>query len=188
MEAGTIALIIVVVLVLLLIGYPILAYNRLVSQRNRTEEAWSQIDVQLQRRHDLIPNLVETVQGYASHERETLESVTQARNAAVSAGTPAEHAQAEDGLTGVLRQLFALQEAYPDLKADANFRRLQEELSSTEDRIGYARQFYNDAVQNYDTTRETFPTNVVAGAFGFEEIEYFEISTPEVRSVPQVEF
>lgn len=163
-------------------------YNRLVRLRNQAEEAWAGIDVQLTRRHDLIPNLVETVKGYASHERETLEAVIQARNAAVSASGPAAQAQAENFLTGALRQLFALAEAYPDLKADANFRELQAELTATENMVASSRQTYNAAVRQYDTAREVFPTNIVAGMFNFEEREYFEVEDPEARGPVKVEF
>ena len=153
-----IVLIIIVVIVVLLVVYVIVIYNGLVSKRNRVENAWSQIDVQLKRRHDLIPNLVETVKGYAAHERETLDAVVQARNAAMTA----DHAgrrrpQAENHVTGALRQLFALSEAYPDLKANQNFLELQEELTATEGRVAYARQFYNDTVLTYNTKIQTFP-------------------------------
>jgi LemA protein len=153
----------------------VVIYNRLVALRNRAEAAWSQIDVQLKRRYDLIPNLVETVKGYAAHERETLEAVTEARRQAVDARGIADQAQAENILTQALRQLFAVAEAYPDLKANENFLALQEELTGTESRIAYARQFYNEAVLSYDNARETFPTNMVAGAFNFEARPYFEI-------------
>jgi LemA protein len=163
-------------------------YNRLVRLRNMVEEAWAQIDVMLTRRHDLIPNLVETVKGYASHEKETLERVIQARNTAVSASGPAEQAQAENFLTGALRQLFALSEAYPDLKADANFRELQAELTNTEGVIAQARGSYNAGVRAYDTAREVFPTNIVAGMFNFEEREYYEVDDPEARGPVKVEF
>ena len=163
-------------------------YNRLVRLRNQCEEAWAGIDVQLTRRHDLIPNLVETVKGYASHERETLENVIQARNAAVAASGPADQAQAENVLTGMLRQLFALSEAYPDLKADANFRELQAELTNTEGLVARARTTSNAAVKEYDTAREVFPTTIVAGMFNFEPREYFEATDPETRGPVTVEF
>src|SRR5262249_38358128 len=154
-----------------------LSYNGLVKLRNRIDSAWSQIGVQLQRRHDLIPNLVETVKGYAAHERQTLEAVTQARNNAVSAqqaGGPAAQAQAENVLTGALRQLFAVAEAYPDLKANQNFLNLQEELTTSEDRVAYARQFYNDSVLGYNNKRQSFPSNIIAGMFNFQPREFFE--------------
>ena len=160
--------------IVLLIVAAVVIYNRLVALRNRTEAAWSQIDVQLKRRYDLIPNLVETVKGYAAHERETLEAVIAARRQAVDARGVEEQAQAENFLTQTLRQLFALSEAYPDLKANQNFLALQEELTATESRIAYARQFYNESVLAYDNARETFPTNLVAGAFNFEARPYFE--------------
>ncbi len=149
-------------------------YNRLVKLRNRIEAAWSQIDVQLRRRHDLIPNLVETVRGYATHERETLEAVTRARQQAVAATGVEDQAQAENMLTQTLRQLFAVSEAYPELRANQNFLALQEELTGTEERIAFARQFYNEQVLAYDNARETFPTSLVAGMFNFEGREYFE--------------
>lgn len=161
----------IVVIVAAVIGI----YNRLVTLRNRTENAWSQIDVQLRRRYDLIPNLVETVKGYAAHEKETLELVIQARNSAMSAQTMGEHSQAENALTNTLKSLFALAEAYPDLKANQNFLMLQEELSGTESKIAYARQFYNDSVMTYNTSQQTFPASMIAGMFGFSPKEYFEI-------------
>jgi LemA protein len=161
----------------------VVIYNRLVALRNRAEAAWSQIDVQLKRRYDLIPNLVETVKGYAAHERETLEAVTEARRQAVDARGIADQAQAENILTQALRQLFAVAEAYPDLKANENFLALQEELTGTESRIAYARQFYNEAVLSYDNARETFPTNMVAGAFNFEARPYFEIEEQSRENV-----
>lgn len=150
-------------------------YNRLVTLRNRIDNAWSQIDVQLRRRYDLIPNLVETVKGYAAHERETLEQVVQARSAAMSAQTVKERSEAENALTGTLKSLFALAESYPDLKANQNFLMLQEELAGTESKIAYARQFYNDSVMTYNTAIQVFPSNIVANIFGFREREYFEI-------------
>jgi len=163
-------------------------YNSLVTKRVRCREAWSQIDVQLKRRYDLIPNLVETVKGYAAHEKETLERVIQARNAAISASGVKEQADAENMLTGALRQLFALSEAYPNLKANENFAQLQEELTSTENRISFARQHYNDSAAVYNVAREKFPNNVVAGAFGFKEQEFFELEEPAAREAPKVQF
>ena len=167
-------MIVVVALVGLLLLFLIVTYNRLVRLRNRIDAAWSQIDVQLRRRHDLIPNLVETVKGYAAHERETLEAVVAARRQAVDATGVEQQAQAENMLTGALRQLFALAEAYPDLKANQNFLALQEELTGTEGRIAFSRQFYNEQTLAYDNARETFPINIVAGIFNFEPREYFE--------------
>jgi LemA protein len=154
--------------------YLMFLYNGLVRLRNRIEAAWAQIDVQLRRRYDLIPNLVETVKGYATHERETLDSVTRARAAAESATGPADQAAKENVLTQSLRSLFAVSEAYPDLKANTNFLSLQEELSATEGRIAYARQYYNDAVQRYNTRIQSFPAVMLAGALRFQEREYFE--------------
>ena len=183
MIIGLIILGIVVLLVILVIGL----YNKLVRLRNRIENAWAQIDVQLKRRWDLIPNLVETVKGYASHERETLEAVITARNAAASAQGPQAQAQSENMLTGALRQLFALSEAYPDLKANQNFLELQEELTATEGRIAYARQHYNDSVLKYNTAIQTFPAVVIAGPLRFTEREYFE-ADDESRGNVAVEF
>jgi LemA protein len=170
----SVGLIIAVAIVALLLTFVIAVYNRLVKLRNRIDAAWSQIDVQLKRRHDLIPNLVETVKGYAAHERETLDAVIRARRQAVDASGVENQAQAENMLTGALRQLFALAEAYPDLKANQNFLSLQEELTGTEGRIAFARQFYNEQTLAYDNARETFPTTIVAGMFNFEPRAYFE--------------
>ena len=170
MIAVLIMLVAVVVLVMRL-------FNGLVRSRNRCDSAWAQIDVQLKRRYDLIPNLVETVQGYAAHERGTFEAVTQARTNAMNAGQQGSvqhHAQAENVLTGTLKSLFALSEAYPDLKANQNFLALQEELTSTEDRIAYARQFFNDAVLRYNTQIQTSPRNLIAGPMHITAREFFE--------------
>ena len=152
----------------------VVLYNGLVGLRNRIDGAWSQIDVQLQRRYDLIPNLVETVKGYATHEKGVFEAVTQARAAAIGAQGVAQQAQAENMVTSALKSLFAVAEAYPDLKANQNFLALQEELAGTEGRIAYARQFYNDSVQAYNTRIQSVPSNVIARSFGFTEREYFE--------------
>ncbi len=182
--SGTLILLAVLVLSLIwLVG----AYNSLVKSRVDTENAWSQIDVQLKRRYDLIPNLVETVKGYASHEKETLEAVIQARNSAMGASdsSAATRAAAENMLTGALKSLFALSEAYPDLKANENFLKLQEELTSTENKIGFARQFYNDAVKVYRTKRQSFPSNIVAGMFSFEGREFFELDAGEKEAAQQ---
>jgi LemA protein len=181
------ALIIILVVVVLLGLYAVISYNGLVGLRNRIENAWAQIDVQLKRRYDLIPNLVETVKGYASHERETLDAVIQARNAGMNAAGPHEQAEAENQITGALKSLFALSEAYPDLKANQNFAQLQEELTGTEGRIAYARQFYNDTVYRYNTKIQSFPANVLAGAFRFSEREYFQ-ADDESRGPTQVSF
>lgn len=161
--------------VALLALYVLLAYNRLVARRNRIDNAWSQIDVQLRRRYDLIPNLVNTVKGYAEHEKQVLENVTAARNAGINASGVGEQAQAENMITQALRQLFAVVEAYPDLKANQNFLSLQEELTATEGRIAYARQFYNDQVLAYNDAVQQFPSSLVARTFNFTPREYFEI-------------
>ncbi len=166
--------IILIVVAVLLVLYVIVTYNGLVRLRNRIQNAWAQIDVQLRRRYDLIPNLVETVKGYAAHEKGTFEAVTQARANAINAQGPAEQARAENQITGALKSLFAVSEAYPDLKANQNFLALQEELSGTEGRISYARQYYNDAVLRLNTKIQSFPSNILAGMFGFKEHEYFE--------------
>ncbi len=158
----------------LLVLYVILSYNRLVKLRNRIANAWAQIDVQLRRRYDLIPNLVETVKAYAKHERETFEAVTQARSQAISAQGVAAQAAAENMITSALKSLFAVAEAYPELKANENFLALQEELTATEGRIAYARQFYNDSVLQMNTKVQSFPSNLIANMFGFREHEYFE--------------
>ena len=182
-----VVLIVLVVLLVLIGGYVLVTYNGLVSLRNRIENAWAQIDVQLKRRYDLIPNLVETVKGYAAHERQTIESVTQARANAINAQGPAQQAEAENVLSGALKSLFAVAEAYPDLKANQNFLSLQEELTSTEDRVAYARQFYNDSVLSYNNKLQTFPRNVIAGMFSFEKREYFE-GDPEATGPVRVQF
>ena len=163
-------------------------YNGLVGKRIRCQEAWSQIDVQLKRRYDLIPNLVETVKGYAAHEKDTLERVIHARNQAISAQGVKQQAEAENFLSGALRQLFALSESYPNLKANENFAQLQEELTSTENKIAFARQHYNDSTAVYNTARETFPSSLIANTFGFGRQEYFEIDNPAARQAPQVKF
>ena len=179
--------IVIIVLVVLLVLFFILQYNGLVRLRNRVENAWAQIDVQLKRRYDLIPNLVETVKGYAAHEKETLDAVIQARNSAMAPHGRAEQAANENILEGTLKSLFALSEAYPDLKANQNFLELQEELTSTESRIAFARQHYNDSVLGYNTKTQTFPSNIVAGMFNFAESEYFEVEG-DARGTVQVEF
>jgi LemA protein len=167
-------LIILIAVAVLLALYVIVTYNGLVKLRNRIQNAWAQIDVQLRRRYDLIPNLVETVKGYAKHEQGTLEAVTQARANAINAQGPADQARAENMISGALKSLFAVSEAYPDLKANQNFLSLQEELSGTEGRISYARQYYNDAVLRMNTKIQSFPSNILANMFGFKEHEYFE--------------
>jgi LemA protein len=182
-----VAVIIVVVIIVLVALFFWLGFNGLVKRRNQVDNAWSQIDVQLKRRHDLIPNLVETVKGYAAHERGTFEAVTEARANAINAqGAPAQ-AQAENALTGALKSLFAVAEAYPDLKANQNFLNLQEEVTSTEDRIAYSRQFYNDSVLGYNTKIQQFPTVLLAGMFHFEKREFFD-AAPEDTEPVQVQF
>jgi LemA protein len=166
-------------------------YNGLVNKKVETESAWSQIDVQLRRRYDLIPNLVETVKGYAGHERETLEKVMQARNRAVNATGREEVAQADNVLRGALKTLFAVAEAYPDLKANQNFRDLQEELKATENRVGFSRQFYNDVVAQYNSALQRVPSNLVANLCGFRPVAFFQLNPAEagaVRAAPQVKF
>ena len=179
--------IILVALILLLAVAVVVIYNRLVRLRNRSEASWAQVDVQLRRRYDLIPNLVEAVKGYAAHERATFEEVTEARTRAQQAEGVEEQAKAENVLTAALGRLFAVAEAYPELRASENFQQLQAELASTEDTIRVARQVYNDTVLTYENARETIPTNLVAGMFGFEEKPFFEIEEP-VREAPAVQF
>ena len=182
-------LLIVVVVVVVVGFFLVMQYNALVRVRNRIENGWAQIDVQLKRRYDLIPNLVETVKGYATHERETLEKVIQARNGAVAASGsgPAGRAEAENMLTQTLGRLFALAEAYPNLKANENFMSLQGELSGTEDKIAYARQFYNSSVQTFNTSIQSIPTNIIAGVGGFKQMDFFEAAEGE-RGPVQVRF
>lgn len=180
-------IIIGIVLVVAIISAVAGIYNNMVTLRNRIDNAWQNIDTQLQRRNDLIPNLVETVKGYAAHEKETLDAVTSARNAAVSASTPDEKIAADNVLTGALRQLLAVAEAYPDLKANTNFSQLQSTLEDTENKISYARQSYNDCVLKYNNAIQTFPGNIFAGIFQFKERSGFE-AAPETRDVPQVKF
>jgi LemA protein len=176
--------------VVVLVGVAlVVSYNRFVSQRNLVAESWRQIDVELHRRHDLIPNLVETVKGYASHERGVFEAVTQARAAAASPGsTPAAQAQQEGILGQALGRLFAVAEAYPDLKASTNFLELQRQLTETEDRIAAGRRFYNANVRALNTRVESFPSNIVASTFNFKQAEYFEVEDVAIRSAPAVDF
>jgi LemA protein len=173
---GLVCLVVVLILV-----WTIVTYNRLVRQRNQVEAAWAQIDVQLKRRYDLIPNLVETVKGYAAHEKGTLDAVVQARNSAVAAANqgPAGRAEAENLLTQTLGRLFALAEAYPNLKANENFAALQSELANTEDKIAYSRQFYNGSVQTFNNSTQTIPTNLIAGMMGFRAKEFFQTAEGE---------
>jgi len=195
----TITLLIILAVLLILVIGTIRIYNRLVTLRNRFKNAFAQIDVQLKRRYDLIPNLVETAKGYMKHERETLEAVIQARNVASEASKKAAaHPEdpsavknlmgAEAGLTGTLGRLFALSEAYPDLKANQNMMQLTEELTSTENKISFARQSYNDSVMSYNTTRETFPNNLLSGMFKFQEAQLFEIDRTQEGQAPKISF
>lgn len=184
-----IGVIIIAVIVIVLVIVFVSMYNNLVQLKNRCKNAWAQIDVQLQRRHDLIPNLVQTVKGYAIHESKTFEAVTEARNAAMSATTTEDQIKAENALTSSLRSLFAVAEAYPDLKANTNFLDLQQQLTDTENKLSYARQSYNDCVMAYDNAREQFPSNIVCGMFGatFPKQELFD--APEgTKAVPTVSF
>lgn len=180
-------IVILVVVVVLIITYFITTYNGLIKLRNMVKDQWSQIDVLLKRRADLIPNLVETVKGYTKHESETLEKVIAARNKAVGAKSQEDEIKANGELTGALNKLFALAESYPDLKANTNFIDLQNNLKETEDKISYARQFYNDAVLKYKNKLESFPSNIVAGIFGFKAESFFEAVESE-RENPQVKF
>jgi LemA protein len=173
--------------VVLLAIFAISLYNRFVQLRNRIDNAWAQVDVVLRRRYDLIPNLVETVKGYAAHERETFERVIQARNAASAATTVQQQGQAENMLTGALRQLFAVAEAYPELRANENFQQLQAEITGTEGQIATARQIFNDTVLNYNNAIQTFPGVIIAGPFGFSAREFLEMEEA-ARAVPQVDF
>ena len=183
-------LVVIAVLVFLVLAWFVYYYNKLVRLRNQVDNAWHQIDVQLKRRYDLIPNLLETVKGYAAHEKEVFEKVTQARAMGINARTVGEQAQAENAITQALKTLFAVAENYPDLKANQNFLMLQEELSGTESKIAFARQFYNDSVMVYDNARQKFPGNIVAGMFSgkFPDKEYFEIEAPAERETPKVQF
>ncbi|MCC7407093.1 MAG: LemA family protein [Phycisphaeraceae bacterium] len=179
---------VLVLLVVLLVFWLIATYNGFVRGRVRVDNGYAQIDVQLKRRYDLIPNLVETVKGYAAHERQTLEAVIKARQQAIDASGVKDQAMAENLLTGALRQIFALSERYPDLKANANFAQLQEELVSTENKISFARQHYNDVVTGYNMSLAVFPSNLVAGMFSFQRRDFFETEAPSERQAPKVQF
>ncbi len=186
-------ILIILIVLAIVVVYVIFLYNRFVTLRNRADEAWSDIDVQLKRRYDLIPNLVETVKGYATHEREAFENVTKARAQALSAeqsGNPAEMARAENMLSGTLKSLFAVAEAYPDLKANENFAKLQQELSDTENKIQAARRFYNSNVRDFNIAAESFPSNVIANMFKFTKREFFELEEGEeaARQPVKVDF
>jgi len=185
MISGLVVLVVLGLVAVFLVGL----YNGLVRARNEVKNAWSQIDVQLKRRHDLIPNLVETVKGYAAHERGTLEAVVKARQQAIAAsGNVAEAAKAENALSQTLRSLFAVAEAYPDLKANQNFLALQEELASTENKIGFARQYYNDSAMRFKNRVEVFPSNIFANMFGFAPEPFFQVETEAEKQPPQVKF
>ena len=191
--SSTVTTWIIIGVIVLLVLWVIMIYNGLVAMRQRVNQAFSDIDVQTKQRHDLIPNLVETVKGYASHERGTLEAVVQARNAAVTAqsGGVAAQAAAENMLTGTLRQLFALSEAYPDLKANQNFQQLQAEITDIENKIAAARRFFNNAVQEYNTGIQQFPAALFAGSLGFQPKEFFDVGVEERKTLdqaPQVKF
>jgi LemA protein len=190
MGIGIIVLIVVLVVLFLLLGFVWMSYNGLVRLRNQVKNAWAQIDVQLKRRHDLIPNLMETVKGYMKHERETLEAVTNARNLAQKAvGTGVgSQAKAEGELSGALSKLLAVVENYPDLKANQNFLALQEELTSTENKISFSRQYYNDSVLTYNNKTQMVPSNIIAGMFGFKHGEFFEVTVAAEREAPKVSF
>jgi LemA protein len=181
---------IILVIVVVVIGYAVLAYNNLVRQRQLTQEGWSGIDVQLKRRADLIPNLLESVKGYMAHERETLEAVTNARAGAVAAGngTPEQRAAAEGALSQALGKFFAVAEAYPDLKASQNFQQFQAELSNTENELQMARRYYNGTARDLNTAVESFPSNLFANMFHFQKVQFFEIDNAADRAVPQVKF
>jgi len=182
------ALIIILVLIVLAIIFLIGLYNSLVQLKVRADSAWSDIDIQLKRRHDLIPNIVETVKGYAAHEKGTFENISKWRSAAMSATGPEDRAQAENQLTGALRQLFAVAEAYPQLKASEQFTGLQNSLQEVEDALQNARRYYNAVVRDYNTKIQTFPGNMFASMFGFQPRQFFELSAPAEREVPQVKF
>jgi len=183
-----VVLLVLVGVVAVVVLWFVFTYNGLVRLRNQVKNAWSQIDVQLKRRYDLIPNIVETVKGYAAHEKETFERVIQARQRGIDASTVKQQQEAENMITGALRQLFALSEAYPNLKANENFLALQEELASTENKIGFARQYYNDTVKDFNIRQEMFPANLVASMLGFQPAEFFEIELAAEREAPKVKF
>jgi len=175
-------------LIVVVVAWVVGIYNGLVRLRNQVKEAWSQVDVQLKRRFDLIPNLMETVKGYMNHERETLEAVTQARAMVTGAGNMQERLDAEGGLTAALGRLFAVAESYPDLKANQNFLALQEELASTENKIGASRNYYNTSVMGFNNKTEMFPSNIIAGMFNFVAAEFFKVEDEAERDAPKVEF
>lgn len=187
MELSSIIIIIIVGIILLLVFYIVGVYNKLVNARNKVKDQFAQIDVQLKRRTDMIPNLVEIVKGYAKHEEKTLKEVVEARNKMNTAGNINEELEASNAVTNALNKLFALSEAYPDLKANSNFLSLQKDLKETEDKLSYAREFYNDTILDYNNLRERFPSNIVANIFGFKEINFFRASEKD-KEVPNVKF
>ena len=188
LAGGLIFLLVAAGLLFLVLVWWVGIYNGLISRRNQVKESWAQIDVQMKRRYDLIPNVVETVKGYAKHERETFENVTKARNMAMNAGNVGDREQAENMLTGALKSLFAVAENYPELKANQNFLGLQEELAGTENRIGFARQHYNDVVRDYNVSIQRVPSNLIAGVFSFKEEPFFQVEEPAAREAPKVQF
>ena len=179
-----IAILVVLGILLLVVIFGVAIYNKLVRLRNTVKSSWSDIDVQLKKRYDLVPNLVETVKGYASHEKSVFENVTTARSMAMKASNPAEKAKAENMLTETLKSLFAVAEAYPDLKANVNFLQLQSQLKELEDNIEYARRYYNAVVRDFNILIESFPSNIIAGSFGFKQEEFFELEAPDVERKP----
>lgn len=187
MNANTVLVIVIIGIILLLVFYMIGVYNKLVNHRNKVNNQWSQIDIQLKRRADLIPNLVETVKGYAKHEKDTLNGVIEARNKAVNATSVNDKVKANNELSGAISKLFALSESYPDLKANENFLSLQNDLKETENKITYARQFYNDAAMNFNNVVEMFPSNIVANMFKFKKFEFFQVAEEE-KETPKVKF
>lgn len=187
MDIGAIIIVIIVGILFVVVFYAIGVYNKLIDARNKVKDQFAQIDVQLKRRSDMIPNLVETVKGYAKHEENTLKEVLEARNKMTTANGINEELEASNAVTGALNKLFALSEAYPELKANENFKSLQEDLKETEDKISYARGFYNDTVLNYNNLREQFPSNVIASMFKFEKLEFFNVSDEEKEN-PKVKF
>jgi LemA protein len=179
-----IAILVFLGVIVLVIAFAIAIYNKLIRLRNTVKASWSDIDVQLKKRYDLVPNLVETVKGYASHEKSVFENVTKARSAAMHAATPADKARAENFLADTLKSLFAVAEAYPELKANINFMELQNQLKQLEDNIEYARRYYNAVVRDFNIVIESFPSNIIAGSFGFKQEEFFELEAPEAERKP----
>jgi len=183
-----VTMMVIIGIVVLILLFVIITYNGLIRLRNSAQNGFAQIDTQLQRRYDLIPNLVETVKGYAAHESQVFEAVTAARSNAMNAQSVSEKAEADNALSGTLKSLFAVSEAYPDLKASANFQALQVELTNTENKISFARQFYNDTVKRFNTGIQKFPQNIIAGMLKFTALDYYQVDSPEVRTSPRVSF